>query len=330
MIECLWMRHRRMVRAVVGVVVSIGVWAVAVGMCRAQGLAYEGFDGLRTGAPIAGSNGGSGFGGAWYDAGQESVHLYAEESLSYYTLAVEGGRLTAGSVTSPIAWVQRSLAAPLGYVGSTVYVSFLLRPEGRLHAGGFNGFFGLYLNTGVNLFLGKPGGGAVAEYVMEDVGGTNQHSTQEPVLIDQTAFLVLKIEFGTSEDVFTLYVNPPPVPVEPAGGVVRTDHPVSQIDGLTVYSTGAFSLDEIRVGWTYADVAPFQDPALVAKPLEHGLEFSWDAPGFRLEQALGLGPDVPWTAVIGGDQSPATINPPASGAVYFRLKIDPGEALRSP
>ena len=38
---------------------------------------------------------------------------------------------------------------------------------------------------------------------------------------------------------------------------------VVNVTGLTIYSTGAFSLDEIRVGTTFADVVP---SAVVPEP----------------------------------------------------------------
>jgi hypothetical protein len=36
------------------------------------------------------------------------------------------------------------------------------------------------------------------------------------------------------------------------------------ISNLVIYSTGAFSIDEIRVGTTYADVAPVPEPSILA------------------------------------------------------------------
>ena len=41
-----------------------------------------------------------------------------------------------------------------------------------------------------------------------------------------------------------------------SASVVKNDSNVGIVNGLTVYSTGAFGLDEIRVGTTFADVTP--------------------------------------------------------------------------
>jgi hypothetical protein len=189
---------------------------------------------------------------------------------------------------------------------------------------------GAWVGDPIEVDPGKPGGGAISEYVIEDRGGLNQVSTGVPVLVDQTAFLVLKAEFRSAGDRFTLYVNPPPVPVEPSGGVVRINHEATLIQGLTIYSTGEFSLDELRIGTSYADVAPFPVPALHAAPLDGGLQFTWDAPGFQLEQASGFGPEFPWTPVPAGNQSPAWVESPPAGAAFYRLATMPSATPIAP
>jgi hypothetical protein len=270
-----------------------------------------------------GLNSGTGFFSGWgqggFNVGQSANFTYAADSLRYFTLPVSGGRLNSVAVSGLISGVQRFFVTPIGQAGTTVYLSVLLRPEGTLNNGEYNGFFGVYLNTGTELFIGKPGGDAIGEYVIENRGGSSQQSTQEPVTVGATAFLVLKAEFGEVGDVFTLYVNPPPVPVEPLTGVVKTDHLAGSVDGLTVYSTGEFSLDELRLGESYADVAPFVEPALNHAIAGELVELSWDAPGFRLERASGLGPAFLWSPTPAGDQSPVTFSLSSGGNIFFRL-----------
>jgi hypothetical protein len=195
---------------------------------RAAVIAYEPFAGTTPGAPIVGLNSGTGFFSGWgqggFNVGQSANFTYAADSLRYFTLPVSGGRMNSVAVSGLISGVQRFFVTPIGQAGTTVYLSVLLRPEGTLNNGEYNGFFGVYLNTGTELFIGKPGGDAIGEYVIENRGGSSQQSTQEPVTVGATAFLVLKAEFGEVGDVFTLYVTPPPVPVEPLTGVVKTDH----------------------------------------------------------------------------------------------------------
>lgn len=139
-------------------------------------------------------------------------------------------------------------------------MSVLLRPEGTLGAGTANGFFGIYLNGFASnddlpdLFIGKPGGGALGEYVVEDRGGSGQVSSGVAVR-PKPSLLVLKAEFFAGADRFTLFVNPTAGGPEPSGGAVKTGLDLGVVTGVTLYSGGAYSADEIRIGTTFADVA---------------------------------------------------------------------------
>jgi hypothetical protein len=57
-------------------------------------------------------------------------------------------------------------------------------------------------------------------------------------------------------DVFTLYTNPRLHRPEPSQGIVKTDLDLGTVSAIGIYSTGAFTIDEIRIGTTYADVLP--------------------------------------------------------------------------
>jgi hypothetical protein len=74
--------------------------------------------------------------------------------------------------------------------------------------------------------------------------------------------LVVKAEYATvGNDRFTLYVNPTPGGPEPVTGLVKSDANFGLVQGLTLYSTGAMRIDELRVGETFADVTPVPEPA---------------------------------------------------------------------
>ena len=67
--------------------------------------------------------------------------------------------------------------------------------------------------------------------------------------------LVVKLEFNSGPDVFTLYVDPTPGRPEPSGDAVKTDLDLGTVSLMSIVSIGASSaIDEIRVGTTYADV----------------------------------------------------------------------------
>ncbi|MEM7314270.1 MAG: hypothetical protein AAF497_14065 [Planctomycetota bacterium] len=72
--------------------------------------------------------------------------------------------------------------------------------------------------------------------------------------------MVLKSEFENGADTFSLYVNPTPGGPEPVVADAVSFASVSNVLGLTLYSTGAFSSDEFRIGETFADVVPVPEP----------------------------------------------------------------------
>jgi hypothetical protein len=75
---------------------------------------------------------------------------------------------------------------------------------------------------------------------------------------------VLKADFTAGLDTFSLVANPTLPGPEPAFyDAVKNDFNIGQVNGITIYSTGHFSVDEIRWGETYADVTPVPEPATV-------------------------------------------------------------------
>jgi hypothetical protein len=224
-------------------------------------LAYDGFNYAPAGADLLGNSGGFGFSTPWrpggFNASINTNYDVQNGSLSFGGLMTGGGRVSTNAVTA-IAGLTRDLVTPLGAPGTTRYASFLLRPEGQLNAGVFNGFFGVVLEQPVEpeLFVGKPGGGAINRYVLEDRGGSLQVASTTAPAVGETVFLVLKAQFTAGNDAFTLYINPTPGGPEPGAGLVKNNSNVGTVAGLTLYSTGAFSIDEFRLGETFADVTP--------------------------------------------------------------------------
>ena len=223
------------------------------------GASQIGYEGFKPSFPIY-ANGGTGFSGPWTQGGFNafaSGYAPGESSLCFARLQTSGGSVSGGAF-SAINGAIRSLAQPLGADNTTAYLSFLVQPQGRLGSGVFSGFFGVTLNGSLfnDLFIGKPGGGAAEQYVLESRGGFGQVTSGAPTVVGRTALLVVKAEFHTGSDVFTLYVNPTPGGPEPAIGVVKADMDLGSVSKIGLYSTGAFAVDEIRIGTTFADVVP--------------------------------------------------------------------------
>jgi hypothetical protein len=221
---------------------------------RASQVAYEGF---RPSFPIY-ANGGTGFNGPWTQGGfnvSGSGYTPDEGSLCFAKLPSSGGSVS-GPAFSAINGAVRNLASPIGQDNTTVYLSFLIQPQGTLHAGVFRGFFGLTLSgsLGSELFVGKPGGGADDQYVLEQRGGAFQVPSGASAVVGRTALLVVRADFRPGKDLFTLYVNPRPRDPEPSSGAVEADLDLGLVSRIGLYSTGAFAVDEVRIGTTYADV----------------------------------------------------------------------------
>ena len=172
---------------------------------HASQIAYEGFG---QSFPTY-ANDGTGFSGPWAQGGfnvSASGYSMNESSLSYPDLAGSTGGSVSGGAFSAINGAVRTLASPLGASNGTVYVSFLLQPNGTLGSGIFNGFFGVTLNGSLSndLFIGKPGAGATDQYVVETRGGGGQIPSGTSADVGSTALLVLKCQFLSGNDTFTL------------------------------------------------------------------------------------------------------------------------------
>ncbi|MDZ4781377.1 MAG: PEP-CTERM sorting domain-containing protein [Planctomycetia bacterium] len=231
-------------------------------------IAYEPFDDAPVGSDVQGKAGGLGFSGGWraggFNASISNNFDIANGSPTFGNLLREGNSVSTPAVGA-ISGITRDLASPLGQADSTVYLSFLIQPQGALHGGAFNGFMGLTLESAgePELYVGKPGGGAIDRWALEDRGGSRQHASSVLTQSGSTALLVVKAELFASpniNDKFTLYVNPTPGEAEPASGIVKQDAAFGVVQGMTLYSSGAMQFDELRIGQTFADVTPVPEP----------------------------------------------------------------------
>ena len=225
-------------------------------------VAYEGFD-YQVGSQLLTQNGGSGFSSDWEAGGfNASIHnnyQIASGSLGFQGLLTSGNRVVSSSQNA-ISGIVRDLTLP-GSSGTTQYISFLVRPEGTPGDGAFNGFFGLnFERSATELFVGKPGGGALGEYVLENRGGASQFPSGASVVDEETAFVVLRVDYLAGADNVTMYLDPTPGAPEPTTGTVKSDIDLINTNGLALYSTGAFSFDELRVGDTFESVTPVVVP----------------------------------------------------------------------
>ena len=233
---------------------KFGVALVAIGSqpTWAALIAYEGFT---PSFPVF-ANGGTGFSGPWTVSGSFSSYIPGDGSLCYPKLPSSSGSISAFPMnsTGTYAVANRILAQPIGADNTTVYISFLIQPTGPFSSQ--EEYFGLSFG---GLFVGKPGMGANQQYVIETFGGTGQVPSGKPALAHRNALLVVKIQFLPGNDLVTLYVDPTPGQPEPSSGVSKSDLDLGMVSTIQTTSgmfTSGVTMDEIRVGTTFADVVP--------------------------------------------------------------------------
>ena len=220
-------------------------------------LAYEPFD-YPPGTPLVGRTNGFGFKAPWapggYNAKLYRLFRVKTGALNYPGLATEGHAHISGEAAPAqgIAGMGRLLATNLGTANTTCYLSFLHRPDGE------GEFASIVLGTGAGNELAIGKSASTGEYYISNRGGVGRVLSGVPSVAGQTRFLVVKMEFHEGPDRFTLYIDPKPGSAEPANGYVKDDLDLTYADTIFLYSRTAWSVDEIRLGTTWADVTPAQ------------------------------------------------------------------------
>jgi hypothetical protein len=207
-------------------------------------IAYEGFNYGAT-ANLAGANGGTGWGSAWFKLSDIPTGVTLE-GLSWPGLPTSGGSaFTAGYPSSGYTRYSRVLDT---YVAPNdeVYVSFLFRPNVGYGVGG-----GLAFGTWENgMIVGIiPGSG---QYGLSGLPGTPASETTTPVVQDETVLLVARVTKEPGDMImWSLFVNPSIGEIAPVTPDATLAIPGTALPpALFLYNDGDFSTDEIRLGAT--------------------------------------------------------------------------------
>lgn len=213
-------------------------------------LAYEGFD--YGPGDMDGLNGGTGWASAWTTLNGGFKIKNSGLTSPTSTLPVTGN--SADSVGGSLAQT-RDLSASLGADGTTAWVSFLVETDTR---------FG----RGMALLLGESEDDIVTiGFNGDDFLITRDYSTSTAGSIDnvvndgQTYLLTARLEFFNGNDTITLYVDPTPGLGAPDSAQTLVFSDADLGDFTRVGLAGGFLgskavIDEIRVGSTFAEVAP--------------------------------------------------------------------------
>ncbi|MDH3739360.1 MAG: DUF4347 domain-containing protein, partial [Alphaproteobacteria bacterium] len=215
---------------------------------------------------LAGNGGGTGWTGAW---GNPPPFVGSIQTNATGLAHPTGGLDTAGGsvqVDANLAGVpvyqERDLASPLGTVDETIWASFLLQPDEITDPN--NSYMGLTFGIGGastnQLFVGYSG----TDFKMNSWGGGGVNIDVPGVVSGETVFLVVKIDIlASGNETATLYVNPTAGLTNPdvAGSATKTDLDLGTFSTISIAggrdgATNDSLLDQIRIGSSFADVAP--------------------------------------------------------------------------
>lgn len=251
-------------------------------------IASDNFESYSSGSMAAGLNGGTGFNAA-YTSDNSGATSIATQSLSYTngSLTVSGGNQdlqvipattsngfesnSGGNIDN--STLDRTFAAQSG---TTVYFSFLLRAS--TGATSNNEFFQVGLsnsNTEPLLSVGASGTSASAfDFFVRDPGGSSSQATSSTVMSAATTYFIVGEASitganGSNYNEIQLYVDPGST--QPATATVSkvANSGVSSLTSFNIrtarFATNdVFSVDDVSIGTTYADVAVSPEPGTLA------------------------------------------------------------------
>lgn len=228
---------------------AVMIASVASNAAHADLLAFDDFNYTPVGGDLNGQSGGGSFGFSDEWTGNTSYNI-GNGSLTSPT----GLPPTSGNSMTTVAFgenrgINRTLSAPLGEDNTTIYFSFLIRPEGVLNQGFANGWFAMALRGSTDVFAGMI-------YPTSNYGITvafEDDLSSHAAVVGETRLLVMRIDFTEGIDPVRLYVDP--VGDEPV--VADAELAFGSFNNMTVVSLtgpGANSFDALRIGTTWADV----------------------------------------------------------------------------
>lgn len=225
-------------------------------------LSLETFDSFGTSGQLDETAGGAGWANDWDVSDPNRLQVIGSSLAEQNGLLATNGGEVRNQVTVPFGSVYgtRNLAQSVGADGTTAWFSFLVKPDDVSSA---FAFAGLLLGDGPGVaghFAGQVG----SSFTVEVTGGSGRQTVSGVTASSgTTAFLVLRIDFAAGNDTMTLYVNPTPGLAAPDSTFTAVKNDVdlgtfSRVGILTGrgLSTNNAEFDELRVGTTYAAVAP--------------------------------------------------------------------------
>jgi hypothetical protein len=241
----------RLVFPIAGVFLVIGVQA-----SRADLLVYEGFD--YPPGPLVSQAGGKGWNEPWHGYTGSNGAVAADSLKAAQPVATTGGHMETVDPDSPM---QRGLEHRLFDKAGVVWLSVLIRNDSGQSDATYS-----FLSLGA--LLDKKSAFSIGKaYNVTNWGVTSGSQSQTFALpADNTvALIVLRIEHSDTagSDSIQAFINPP-TGAEPTTPYIKMEgltlKPVDLVSIRSGNNKKIFSYDEIRIGTTFADVAPPATP----------------------------------------------------------------------
>lgn len=252
-------------------ILALLLGAAVMGSASAALIIYDGFD-YSTGT-LAGDNGGSGWTSPWTQSGTSTVLSVVSPGLSYNQLQVTGNAISDTTTSSQIAYRSFDTTGLMAD-GNSVWFSLLY----SVSAGGDSmvKFFanGMHptanYQTGVGIRISNTQGIATDFGVVAFSYKSFAHGANANMVAGRLTF-----SDQLNQDRITLWVNPNLGEGTPADGAAFSDvlGQVSEVwpegqaaigNEVVIRGGGSFIgvFDELRVGTSFADVAPIPEPAV--------------------------------------------------------------------
>lgn len=261
------------------VLLSVAALPLAVSATLADALVYEGFDYVDDGTTLLGTttlNGGTGFSGAWVTtdtvAGSDAYYQIDDSAVTPWGSLSQTGSALRRQQTGGIESLSRAINVGDGtggtvdldaqdelwfslLVGTRGTTQFAIGSGGFADGGGGNGAMG---GTGDGFGISMTGNqdGTVSAARWTAGGGRSRGNTVN--LGDTTQFFAGQIIWGTGggNDVLNLYVVGEDLQIDTStiSSTVSGNVDETQLSVVTLSTNRGPTLDEIRIGYTAADV----------------------------------------------------------------------------
>ncbi|MCX7001842.1 MAG: hypothetical protein NTV22_01050, partial [bacterium] len=236
--------------------------------------AYEPFD-YETNTALNTQNGGIGWNSAWNSSG----YTVEPDSLPFDLLVVNGNHAERNGTFFPTV---RALAPTFGTPGQTVWVSYVTAPLSNSYDLITDANINPYVFYALSLQLGaqtKLSSGKRSGQLYQQMDSQGTYGSTTIAVTSTPAFIVHRLIYGTPTNQIAMWVNPLPGDAEPGA----PDQTITTTSNMQFNTVGLFASggigpsnmygfyfqdwDEIRVGLTWQQVAPFVPEPVLLLPL---------------------------------------------------------------